>query len=94
MTIEVCPTSNVLTGAAPSIREHPIHAFLEAGCRVVIGDDNPINIGTRLAAEERRLVKEGGVSEEDMARIHRTAVEVAFVDEPTRAALRAKLAAA
>ena len=68
MAIEVCPTSNVLTGAAPSIREHPIHAFLEAGCRVVIGDDNPINIGTRLAAEERRLVEEGGVSEEDMAR--------------------------
>ena len=46
VAIEVCPTSNVLTGAAPSIREHPIHAFLEAGCRVVIGDDNPINIGT------------------------------------------------
>jgi len=90
VAIEVCPTSNVLTGAAPSIREHPIHAFLEAGCRVVIGDDNPINIGTRLAAEERRLVDEGGVSEEDLARIHRTAVEVAFVDDATRAALRAK----
>ena len=73
VAIEVCPTSNVLTGAARSIREHPIHAFLDAGCRVVIGDDNPINIGTRLAAEERRLVEEGGVSEEDMARIHRTA---------------------
>ena len=93
VAIEVCPTSNVLTGAAPSIREHPIHAFLEAGCRVVVGDDNPINIGTRLAAEERRLVEEGGVSEEDMARIHSTAVEVAFVDETTRAQLRAKIAA-
>jgi len=90
IAIEVCPTSNVLTGAAPSIRDHPVHAFLEAGCRVVIGDDNPINIGTRLAAEERRLVEEGGVSEEDMARIHRTAVEVAFVDDATRAALRAR----
>ena len=93
IAIEVCPTSNVLTGAAPSIREHPVHAFLEAGCRVVIGDDNPVNIGTRLAAEERRLVEEGGVSQEDMARIHRTAVEVAFVDETTRAELRAKIAA-
>jgi adenosine deaminase len=90
VAIEVCPTSNVLTGAAPSIREHPVHAFLEAGCRVVIGDDNPINIGTRLAAEERRLVEEGGVSEDDLARIHRTAVEVAFVDETTRATLRAR----
>lgn len=90
VAIEVCPTSNVLTGAAPSIREHPMHAFLEAGCRVVLGDDNPINIGTRLAAEERRIVEEGGVSKDDLARIHQTAVEVAFVDETTRATLRRK----
>jgi adenosine deaminase len=90
VAIEVCPTSNVLTGAAPSIREHPMHAFLEAGCRVVLGDDNPINIGTRLAAEERRIVEEGGVSEDDLARIHRTAVEVAFIDAATRATLRRK----
>jgi adenosine deaminase len=91
IAIEVCPTSNVLTGAAPSIREHPINAFLEAGCRVVLGDDNPINIGTRLAAEERRLVDDGGVSEEDLSGIHRAAVEAAFTDEATRAALRTRV---
>src|SRR5262245_57961918 len=90
VAIEVCPTSNVLTGAARSIRDHPVHAFLEAGCRVVIGDDNPINIGTRLPAEERRLVEEGGGPEDDLARIHRTAVEAAFMDEGTRTRLRAK----
>jgi adenosine deaminase len=90
IAIEVCPTSNVLTGAAPSIREHPMHAFLAAGCRVVLGDDNPINIGTRLAAEERRIVDEGGLSEDQLREIQRTAVEVAFIDDPTRAALRAR----
>ncbi|MFL5726460.1 MAG: adenosine deaminase [Chloroflexota bacterium] len=91
IVIEVCPTSNVLTRAAASIQEHPIHAFFEAGCRVVIGDDNPINIGTRLAAEERLLMEEGRVSAEDMDRIHGTAVEAAFIDdETTRATLRAK----
>ena len=41
-----------------------------------------------------RLVEEGGVSAADMDRIHRTAVEVAFTDESTRAALRAKVGAA
>jgi adenosine deaminase len=92
IAIEVCPTSNVLTGAARSLREHPMHAFLAAGCRVVLGDDNPINIGTRLAAEERRLVDEGGLSAEALDQIHRTSVEVAFTDESTRAALRARFA--
>jgi adenosine deaminase len=89
IAIEVCPTSNILTGAAPSIREHPVHAFLEAGCRVVVGDDNPINIGTRLAAEERQLADEGGLTEAQLLDIHRTACDVAFTDDTTRAALRA-----
>ena len=88
IAIEVCPTSNVLTGAAPSLREHPMHAMLAAGCRVVLGDDNPINIGTRLAAEERRLVTDGGLAPDELARIHRTAVDVAFTDAATRTRLR------
>lgn len=94
IAIEVCPTSNILTGAAPSIREHPVHAFLAAGCRVVLGDDNPVNIGTRLAAEERRLVDEGGIGEGQLAEIHRTASKVVFTDGATRAALRRRFSAA
>lgn len=93
IAIEVCPTSNVLTGAAPSLRDHPMHAMLAAGCRVVLGDDNPINIGTRLAAEERRLVTDGGLAPDDLAGIHRTAVEVAFTDAATRTLLRDRLSA-
>ena len=53
MCLEVCATSNVFTGAARSIAEHPIHRFLEAGCNVVLGDDNPITIDTRLSREVR-----------------------------------------
>jgi adenosine deaminase len=92
VAIEVCITSNVLTGAARSVREHPVHAFLAAGCRVVLGDDNPINVGTRLAAEERRLVDEGGLTADALAKIHRIAVDVAFTDPSTRAALRERFA--
>ena len=94
IAIEVCPTSNVLTGAAPSIREHPLHAFLEAGCRVVLGDDNPINIGSRISDEERRLLDEGGLTSEQLRSIHLTACDAAFTDESTRAALRARFAGA
>jgi adenosine deaminase len=94
IAIEVCPTSNVLTGAAPSIREHPLHAFLEAGCRVVLGDDNPVNIGARISEEERRLVEDGGLTSEQLRAIHLTACDVAFTDASTRASLRARFSAA
>ena len=94
IAIEVCPTSNVLTGAAPSIREHPLHQMIDAGCRVVLGDDNPINIGLRISDEERLLVTEGGLTAEQLGAIHLTACDVAFTDETTRAALRERFSPA
>ena len=92
VTFEVCPTSNVLTGAARSVREHPLHAFLAASCQVVLGDDDPVTTGSTLAAEERRLVAEGGLSDEHVRTMHRTACEVVFTDASTRASLRERLA--
>lgn len=94
ITFEVCPTSNVLTGAAPSLREHPLHRFIAAGCGVVLGDDDPITIGRRLADEERDLVAKGGLSRDQLDEIHRRSIDVAFADETVRANLRARLAAA
>ncbi len=55
MCLEVCVTSNVLTGAARSVATHPIHRFLDAGCNVVLGDDNPITIDTTLGREVEQL---------------------------------------
>ncbi|MEA2519537.1 MAG: adenosine deaminase [Chloroflexota bacterium] len=88
LTFEVCVTSNVFTGAARSLREHPIHAFIAAGVGVVLGDDNPITIRRTLADEERSLVDEGGLAPTELRAIHRRAVEVAFMDDSIRAGLR------
>jgi adenosine deaminase len=92
VAFEVCPTSNVLTGAARSVRDHPLHAFLAAGCRVVLGDDDPVTTGSTLADEERLLVTDGGLTDGQVRAMQRTATEVAFTDETTRAALLARLA--
>ncbi len=88
VTFEVCPSSNVLTGAAPSLREHPFHAFLEAGCQVVLGDDDPITTGRTLGDEERLLVDEGGLTADTLRKIQLHATTVAFTDPATRALLR------
>ena len=72
-----------------------MHAFLAAGCRVVLGDDNPINIGTRLAAEERRLVEEGGLTRGAAPRRSTGPPSRSrSPTTPTRAALRARFSAA
>jgi adenosine deaminase len=88
LTFEVCATSNVYTGAARSLREHPLHAFLAAGAGVVIGDDNPITIDRTLADEARDLVAEGGLAPARLTAIHRRAVEVGFMEASVRDRLR------
>jgi adenosine deaminase len=85
---EVCPTSNVLTGAARSYAEHPARAFVAAGCDVVVGDDDPITTGSRLMDEERRLVADVGLAAADVARMRTVAAERAFCEPSVRTALR------
>lgn len=85
---EQCPTSNVLTGAVPSYAEHPIRAFLEAGCSVVIGDDDPTTTGAPLSAEFVHLEERIGLGAAQIGRIHATSIDRAFCEPSTRSALR------
>ena len=91
MCLEVCATSNVFTGAAGSVATHPIHQFLAAGCDVVLGDDNPITVDTRLSREVGALAA-AGLDDEALERIEQTAIERAFCEPGVRAALRAGVA--
>ncbi len=91
---ELCPTSNVLTGAVASYAEHPIRAFVDAGCDVVIGDDDPTTTGAPLSAEFAHLVHDTAVGADEIQRIHRTSVERVFCDDSTRAALRSLIGGA
>ena len=88
LTFEVCATSNVYTGAATSLEEHAIHAFLAARAGVVLGNDNPITIDRSLADEERDLAA-AGVSVAQLAAIRDRSVEVGFMDDGVRRSLRA-----
>jgi adenosine deaminase len=86
---EVCPTSNVLTGAAPSYEAHPVRAFVDAGCDVVVGDDDPTTTGSRLTRELELLESTVGLARHDVERIRRTAVERVFCEDSVRTDLRA-----
>jgi len=88
---EVCPTSNVLTGAAPSYEDHPVRAFVDAGCLVVAGDDDPTTTGSRLSREVRFLTERVGLDAGQVAEMHRTSVGVAFAEPSTRAELRERM---
>lgn len=91
VVVEICPTSNVYTGAISSLDEHPQGAFRAAGVALVLGDDNPLQTGTDLAHERRLLQTAFGWTDDDLRALDRTSVEAAFIDAGARERLRSRL---
>jgi aminodeoxyfutalosine deaminase len=56
---DVCPVSNVGTGAVGSLAEHPLPLMLGAGVRCSISTDDPAMFGTDLAHEYRVAARLG-----------------------------------
>jgi adenosine deaminase len=94
VVVEVCPTSNWYTGAIPEIAAHPAPRFRAAGVGVVLGDDNPVQTGSDLAAERRVLVERLGWDAAALAELDRTSLAAAFLDAGRRRALEAAAEAA
>jgi len=60
--LEVCPTSNWLTHAAPSIAQHPLPRILRAGIPVSVNTDDPGVFGVTLPSEFELCKREMGLS--------------------------------
>jgi adenosine deaminase len=89
--LEICPTSNRLTGATPVEAIHPIGALDAAGCLVTLDADDPALFGTTLL-DEYRLV-ERWLGEEAILRFAANAIEASFASAPTKARLHARFEA-
>jgi adenosine deaminase len=51
VALDVCPTSNVLTGTARSLEAHPIGGLIAAGVPVTVSSDDPIVFETTVTSE-------------------------------------------
>lgn len=91
VVVEICPTSNWFTGAIPEIASHPAPTFRDAGVRLVLGDDNPMQTGTDLRDERSVLVEVLGFSRDDLSAVDLASVDAAFLDSATRSTLAASL---
>jgi adenosine deaminase len=55
--LELCPSSNVQTGAAPSIAEHPIGLLRQLHFRVTVNTDNRLMSATSMSREMALLAE-------------------------------------
>lgn len=87
VVLECCPGSNIALGVFSSFADHPYPKLRQAGVRVTLNSDDPPYFWTSLDREYDIAHQHFGMSEADLLEDTRTAVEAAFVDEETRAAL-------
>ena len=77
--LEMCPSSNVQTGAAESIATHPIGLLRELYFRVTINTDNRLMSGTSMTREMQLLVDAFGYDWADLLWFTVNAMKSAFI---------------
>jgi len=85
VTFDMCPISNVRLGVVPSIREHPIRAYMQAGIRCTLSTDDPLVFGNTLTDEYTALAKEANFTRAELARVARNGFEVADMSDARKA---------
>ncbi|HVM26585.1 MAG TPA: adenosine deaminase [Mycobacteriales bacterium] len=85
--LEMCPTSNVQTGAAPSIAEHPIGLLRKLAFRVTLNTDNRLMSGVSMTSEMAELVEAFDYGWEDLRWLTVNAMKSAFIPFDERLAL-------
>jgi len=77
--LEMCPSSNVQTGAAPSIAAHPIGLLRRLGFRVTVNTDNRLMSGTSMTREMHLLSEAFGYGLDDLQWFTVNAMKSAFL---------------
>ncbi len=85
--LEMCPTSNVMTGAAKSIAEHPIGLLRRLYFRVTINTDNRLMSGTSMTKEFIQLAEAFGYGASDFQWFTVNAMKSAFIPFDERLAI-------
>jgi adenosine deaminase len=77
--LEMCPSSNVHTGAATSLAEHPIGLLMDLRFRVTVNTDNRLMSGVNLSDEFLLLAEHHGIDLATMQWLTVNAMKSAFI---------------
>src|SRR5262249_32669473 len=77
--LEVCPTSNVCLGVAPSLAEHPLPHLLAEGLYVTLNSDDPPMFNTTLTNEYQRAAETLGFNAESLETLALNAVRASLL---------------
>jgi adenosine deaminase len=85
--LELCPSSNVQTGAVASLAEHPFNVLARLRFRVTVNTDNRLMSDTTMSRECKVLVDQFGYGWSDLERFTVNAMKSAFIHFDERLAI-------
>ncbi|MCE7585038.1 adenosine deaminase [Vibrio fluvialis] len=90
--IESCLTSNIQTSTVESLALHPLKRFLEYGVLACLNTDDPAVEGIELPYEYEVAALQTGLSQEQIRQAQLNGLELAFLSDTDKQALKAKVA--
>lgn len=67
--LEICITSNLVTGVARRLEDHPVRRLFDAGVPITLNTDDPAMFGCTLVGEYRLAARQFGFSQAELRRI-------------------------
>ena len=92
--IESCLTSNMQTRTVASLANHPLKTFLEHGVIASLNTDDPAVQGVDIIHEYTIAAPAAGLTPEQIRQAQINGLEMAFLSNEEKRALREKVAAA
>lgn len=92
IALEIAPTSNLQTGAAPTLAAHPFNLLYELGFTVTVNTDNRLMSATSVSLELARLANEFDYDLDDIEQFQLAACEAAFLPVEDRDRLADRIA--
>ncbi|MCW2684336.1 MAG: adenosine deaminase [Blastococcus sp.] len=91
VTLEIAPSSNVQTGAYPSLAEHPVDRLHRRGFAVTLNTDNRLMSGVSVTSEMAAVAATFGWTWADLQTVTECALRAAFLPETERERVLAEL---
>jgi adenosine deaminase/aminodeoxyfutalosine deaminase len=79
--LEICITSNLVTGVVTCLEEHPVRTLFEAGVPIVLNTDDPAMFGCTLVGEYALAARQFGFSEAELRGIAEAGFRYAFASD-------------
>ncbi len=87
ITLEVCPSSNILSGVVETMAGHPLTELTRRNVLTTLNTDDPLICNVTLSDEIIRAIDEMGFTLEGIKQMMMRAAESAFLPDDERAAL-------